>query len=104
MSPKLGFDPSQIDKVIHSPVRLGVVAALHAGGEESFSNLRKIVGTTDGNLTIHMKGLEDNGIVKVRKRFINRRPQTSYRLTAKGRKIFREYVECMAKMVAEYRR
>lgn len=83
-------------------MRLGVVAALHAGGEESFSNLKKIVGATDGNLTIHMGVLEEHGIVTVSKRFINRRPRTSYRLTAKGRRLFRDYVACMARMVEEH--
>lgn len=102
MSDKLSFDPCKLDKAIHSPVRLAVVAALQAGGEESFSNLKKVVGTTDGNLTIHMKVLEENGIVKVRKRFVDRRPRTTYRLTKKGRQVFRVYVACMARMVEEH--
>jgi DNA-binding transcriptional ArsR family regulator len=102
LSSRPGFDPSRLDKVIHSPTRLAVVAALHAGGEESFSNLKKIVGTTDGNLTIHMKVLEENGIVAVRKRFVDRRPRTTYRLTRKGRKVFSHYVACMARMVEEH--
>ncbi len=102
MSDKLGFDPGKLDKVIHSPVRLAVVAALHAGGEESFSNLKKLVGATDGNLTIHMKVLEENRIVRVRKRFVDRRPRTTYRLTRKGRQVFRNYVACMASMVEQY--
>ena len=46
--------------------------------------------------------LEQNGIIKVRKRFVNRRPQTSYRLTDKGRQVFRDYVACMAAMVEEH--
>jgi DNA-binding transcriptional ArsR family regulator len=93
---------ASVDKVIHSPVRLAVVAALHSGGEESFSNLKKVAGTTDGNLTIHMKVLEENGIVSVRKRFVRRRPLTTYRLTRKGRQAFRDYVGCMARMVEQH--
>jgi DNA-binding HxlR family transcriptional regulator len=96
------FDPSRLDRAIHSPIRLGVVAALHTGGEVTFSALRKLVGATDGNLTIHLQVLEQNGVIKVRKRFVNRRPQTSYRLTDKGRLVFRNYVACMARMVEEH--
>ena len=97
-----GFDPSRLDKLIHAPVRLAAVSALFSGAEETFTNLKKLTGATDGNLTVHMQVLEQHGIVKVRKRFVGRRPQTSYRLTAKGRQLFREYVAHMAKMVAEY--
>lgn len=104
MSDKLAFDPTKLDKSIHSPVRLAVVAALHSGGEESFTNLRKLAGTTDGNLTIHMQVLEQNGIVKVRKRFVDRRPRTTYRLTRRGKQVFRDYVACMARMVEEHSR
>jgi len=96
------IDPGQIDRLIHSPLRLGVVAALYSGGEETFSHLKKIVGATDGNLTIHLQVLEQNGLIKVRKRFVNRRPQTSYRLTPRGRQLFREYIAFMAKVVEEY--
>jgi len=96
------IDPAQIDRLIHSPLRLGVVAALDSGGEETFSRLKKIVGATDGNLTIHLQILEQNGLIKVRKRFVNRRPQSSYRLTPKGRHLFREYIAFMAKVVEEY--
>ena len=96
------FDPSGLDRVIHSPVRLAAVAALHSGGEATFTDLKKLTGTTDGNLTVHMQVLEQNGIIKVRKRFIGRRPQTSYQLTGKGRTIFQNYVAQMALMVKAY--
>ena len=104
MTDKPPFDLSRIDRLIHSPVRLGVLAALHSGGEESFTNLKKIVGATDGNLTIHLKVLEDNGIIKVRKAFVDRRPRSSYRLTEKGRRMFREYVECVSQMVEQLKK
>ena len=102
MSSRSRFDPSRLDRAIHSPIRLAVVAALHSGGEETFSNLKKVAAATDGNLTIHLQVLEQSGIIKVRKRFVNRRPQTSYRLTDKGRQVFRDYVACMARMVEEH--
>ena len=61
-----------------------------------------VTGATDGNLTVHMKVLEDNGIVRLRKQFIRRRPLTTYRLTHKGRQAFRAYVARMARMVEEH--
>ena len=96
------FDPSGLDRVIHSPVRLAAVAALHSGGEATFTDLKKLTGATDGNLTVHMQVLEGGGVVKVRKRFIGRKPQTSYQLTARGRTIFQSYVAQMALMVKEH--
>jgi DNA-binding HxlR family transcriptional regulator len=96
---KRDFDLKRLDKVIHAPIRLGVVAALSAGGDETFTELRRLVGATDGNLTIHLQVLEREGIVSMRKRFVGRRPQTTYRLTAKGKEVFKEYVECMANLV-----
>ncbi len=104
MSDRPGFDPAKLSRVIHAPVRLAVVAALHAGGEESFTGLKRTAQATDGNLTIHMQVLEENGIVRVRKRFVGRRPRTTYRLTNKGRRAFREYLSCMARMVEEHSR
>jgi DNA-binding HxlR family transcriptional regulator len=99
-----GFEPGRLSRLIHSPVRLAAAAALYSGGEETFSQLKKLTGATDGNLTAHMQLLEQHGLVAVRKQFVGRRPQTSYRLTAKGRGVFRDYVTNMARMVEEYSR
>jgi DNA-binding HxlR family transcriptional regulator len=96
------FDPSRLPRLILSPVRLAAVAALYSGGEETFRQLKKLTGATDGNLTAHMGLLEHHGLVAVRKQFVGRRPQTSYRLTARGRGVFRDYVTNMAQMVEEY--
>jgi DNA-binding HxlR family transcriptional regulator len=97
-----GFDPGQLDRLIHAPVRLAAVSALYSGGEETFAALKKVTGATDGNLTAHLQVLEQHGVLKVRKRFVERRPCTSYRLTDKGRALFRGYVEMMARMVREH--
>lgn len=98
---ELRFDPSQLDKIIHSPIRLGILAALYSGGEECFTHLRKVVGATDGNLTIQMKHLEENGLIRVTKKFIDRRPRTTYRLTEKGKKAFRGYLSHMATLMKD---
>ncbi|MHC4917003.1 MAG: winged helix-turn-helix domain-containing protein [Planctomycetota bacterium] len=97
-----GFDASRLDKLVHAPIRLAAVSALYSGRRETFSSLKKITGATDGNLTVHLQVLEQNGLIKVSKKFVGRRPQTSYRLTSKGRQVFRRYVANMAKMVEEF--
>jgi len=100
---KAGFDPGSLNRIIHSPIRLGIVSTLYTAGKESFVNLKKAVNTTDGNLTTHLKSLIENGIITMKKRFINNKPNTTYKLTATGRKIFQEYVRAMAEMVKEFR-
>lgn len=93
------FLPGHLDRIIHSPIRLGVIAALYSGGEESFTDLKKIVQATDGNLTIHLQLLEKNEMVRMRKRFMGRRPKTTYRITAKGRRAFKAYMACMESLM-----
>jgi DNA-binding HxlR family transcriptional regulator len=81
------FDHNAIDDVIHGRIRLGVVAYLSAVDSALFSELRDKVGATDGNLSAHLRKLEDAGYVAVTKSFVNRKPQTRLALTAAGREI-----------------
>jgi DNA-binding MarR family transcriptional regulator len=80
------FDHNQIDDVIHGRIRLGVVAYLSAVESALFGELRDQVGATDGNLSAHLRKLEDSGYVRADKSFVNRKPQTRLSLTANGRK------------------
>jgi len=80
------FDHNAIDDVIHGRIRLGVVAYLSAVESALFSELRDKVGATDGNLSAHLRKLEDAGYVRADKSFVNRKPQTRLSLTATGRK------------------
>jgi DNA-binding MarR family transcriptional regulator len=80
------FDHNAIDDVIHGRIRLGVVAYLSAVDSALFSELRDKVGATDGNLSAHLRKLEDAGYVRADKSFVNRKPQTRLSLTAAGRK------------------
>ena len=80
------FDHAAIDDVIHGRIRLGVVAYLSAVDSALFSELRDKVGATDGNLSAHLRKLEDAGYVAAEKSFVNRKPQTRLALTAAGRK------------------
>jgi len=86
MSEDSPFDHNAIDDIIHGRIRLGVVAYLSAVESALFSELRDKVGATDGNLSAHLRKLEDAGYVSPEKSFVNRKPQTRLSLTAAGRK------------------
>jgi DNA-binding MarR family transcriptional regulator len=84
-----------LDELLHSRIRLAIVSILVTVQEMEFTMLRDRVGATDGNMNSHLKKLEEAGYVTVKKKFINRKPVTSYRLTAKGRENFKKYVEIL---------
>ena len=86
------FDYQQIDNFIHSRIRLAIMAVLASVDEIDFNSIKKAVNTTDGNLSVHLKKLEENGYIKIEKRFINRKPLTTCCLTKKGGKSFTEYI------------
>lgn len=80
------FDHSQIDDVIHGRLRLGIMAYLSTASPAIFGELKEKVGATDGNLSTHLRKLEEAGYVEQEKRFVGRRPQTRVHLTPSGRK------------------
>jgi DNA-binding MarR family transcriptional regulator len=80
------FDHNEIDDVIHGRLRLGVMAYLSAASPAIFGELRDKVATSDGNLSTHLKKLEDAGYIAQEKRFVGKKPQTRVFLTDKGRK------------------
>jgi DNA-binding transcriptional ArsR family regulator len=86
------YDHTAIDEVLHSRVRLAIVAFLAGAEIADFSAVRDATKTTDGNASVHLRKLEDAGYVAVHKRFVARKPQTRYALTASGRKALLDYV------------
>jgi len=86
------FNYRKLDEIIHSRIRLAVMAILINVEEAEFLFLRKQINTTDGNLSIHLKKLEEAGYIAVKKSFVNRKPVTAYRLTDKGKNAFRNYI------------
>jgi DNA-binding MarR family transcriptional regulator len=86
------FDYQQLDEVIHSRIRLAIMAALLSVDEAEFTFLRDTVKSTDGNLSIQLRKLEEAGYVSTTKSFVSRKPVTRSRLTAKGHKAFELYV------------
>jgi DNA-binding MarR family transcriptional regulator len=93
------FDYQQLDDVIHSRIRLAVVAVLAAVDEADFTYLRDQVNATDGNLGAHLGRLEDAGYVTVRKKFVERKPISRYRLTREGRRAFADYVDRLERLL-----
>jgi len=87
------FDPKELNRLIHTPVRLTIMTILNYVDEASFNYLKEKSKVTDGNLSSHIGKLEESGYIKTRKEFIDKKPHTSYRITAKGQKAFRKYIE-----------
>ena len=93
----------QLDRVIHEKGRLAIMSMLAASPELSFTELRDALAMTDGNLTTHIRALQQEGYVAVAKSYQNRRPLTTCSLTAAGRKAFREYVNLLEQIVQQNR-
>ena len=94
-----GFNPSEVNKLIHAPIRLGIMTILNSAKKVNFIYLRKKLDVTDGNLSSHMEKLEKAGYVKVKKSFVDKKPNTVYNITEKGKKAFRAYLEHLEKIV-----
>lgn len=88
--------PDQLDPVIHERLRLGILSALAVQECLSFTELRSLLNTTDGNLSVQARKLEEAGYVLCRKRFVGRKPRSTYRLSTAGRRALEEYLETLA--------
>ena len=93
------YDYQQIDDLIHSRIRLAVMSVLAAVDEADFIFLREKVGATDGNLSVHLKKLEDGNYIGAKKSFVERKPITHYKLTSAGRKAFEAYIDKLESLV-----
>jgi DNA-binding HxlR family transcriptional regulator len=89
----------QLDQVIHERLRLGIVSALAVNEALSFGDLKRVLNTTDGNLSVHARKLEDAGYVSCNKFFQGRTPRTEYSLTALGKKSLEKYLEQMESII-----
>jgi len=89
----------QLDRLIHERVRLGIASALAVNESLSFQDLKKLLNTTDGNLSVHARKLEDAGYVACSKSFNGRVPKTEYRLTAAGRRALERYLDHMESLI-----
>jgi DNA-binding HxlR family transcriptional regulator len=92
-----------LDRLIHERLRLGIVSALAANESLSFSDLKKLVDTTDGNLSVHARKLEDAGYITCAKSFDGRMPKTEYQLTTAGRRALESYLNHMETLIQQMR-
>jgi DNA-binding HxlR family transcriptional regulator len=88
-----------LDRLIHERMRLGIVSALAANECLTFNDLKRLLGTTDGNLSVHARKLEEANYVSCTKTFEGRMPKTEYRLTAQGRKALARYLDHMEALI-----
>jgi DNA-binding MarR family transcriptional regulator len=93
----------QVDRLIHERLRLGMVSALSVNESLTFSELKKLLETTDGNLSMHARKLEDAGYVSCVKSFQGRVPKTEYKLTAAGRRALERYLNHMEALIQAMR-
>ncbi len=91
----------QLDRVIHEKGRLAIMSLLAASPQLSFTEMRDTLSMTDGNLTAHMRTLQEAGYASVTKEFQGGRPLTTYSLTAQGRKAFATYINLLEQIVQQ---
>ncbi|MGN2253775.1 winged helix-turn-helix domain-containing protein [Frateuria sp. GZRe12] len=92
-----------LDRLIHERLRLGIISALAVNDRLGFTDLKSLLNTTDGNLSVHARKLEDAGYVACHKSFEGRIPRTEFRITPKGRKALESYLNHMEALIAATR-
>ena len=90
---------SDLDRLIHERMRLGIVSALAVNESLTFNDLKKLLDTTDGNISVHARKLEDAQYIACSKSFEGRMPRTEYRLTPAGRKALERYLDHMEALI-----
>jgi len=93
------FNYHEIDDVIHSRIRTAVMAVLVSVDEAEFTFIREKINATDGNLSVHLKKLEEHNYISVKKEFIERKPVSRYRITETGRKAFEDYIKKLESII-----
>ena len=96
--------PHLLDRLIHERLRLGIVSALAVNDRLTFNDLKQLLNTTDGNLSVHARKLEEAGYVACDKTFDGRMPRTEYHLTAAGRRALEKYVRHIEALITAVRK
>jgi DNA-binding MarR family transcriptional regulator len=94
----------ELDRVIHERLRLGILSALAVNTSMTFNELKSALKTTDGNLSVHARKLEDADYIACDKSFDGRMPRTEYKITAAGRRAFERYLDNMEQVIAAARK
>jgi DNA-binding HxlR family transcriptional regulator len=92
-----------LDRLIHERMRLGIISALAANESLTFNDLKNLMHTTDGNLSVHARKLEEGGYIACTKSFEGRLPKTEYKLTANGKRALENYVSHMETLIKQVR-
>ncbi len=95
--------PLALDRLIHERLRLGILSALAVNESLSFNDLKKLMATTDGNLSVHARKLEEAEYIACTKSFEGRVPKTEYRITAAGRRALERYLDHMEALIRSTR-
>ena len=93
----------KLDRLIHERLRLGILSALSVNESLTFNDLKKLLDTTDGNLSVHARKLEEAGYIGCTKSFEGRMPRTDYRLSASGRRALERYLDHMEALIRAMR-
>jgi DNA-binding transcriptional ArsR family regulator len=93
-----------LDRLIHERLRLGIVSALAANDRLTFNHLKQLLRTSDGNLSVHARKLEEGGYIDCTKSFEGRVPKTEYKITAAGRKALQRYLDHMEALIKAMKR
>jgi DNA-binding transcriptional ArsR family regulator len=95
------MNPSELNKIIHEPVRLAIMSALVTREKLTFPELKELLSVTDGNLSVHASILEKNELIAVVKDFEGKKPRTTFSITEEGRTQFRAYLAELEKMLKQ---
>ena len=90
---------SGLNKVFESRIRLGIMSVLMVNDSYDFSSLKESLDVTDGNLASHLKALEENGLIETKKKFMGRKPNTSYTITDKGSRLFKQHLNALEDLI-----
>jgi DNA-binding HxlR family transcriptional regulator len=95
----MNIDISGLSKFFENRIRLGIMSILIVNDSYDFNSLKSALGVTDGNLASHLRALEENDLIKVNKKFIGKKPNTSYSATGKGEKLFRNHLKALEEII-----
>lgn len=94
------FDYNEIDDIIHARIRLAIMTILLTRGKTDFATLKRQTKTSDGNLSTHLRKLEDAGYIALKKSFVDRRPITIYWVSESGKKAYANYIATIERLVS----
>jgi DNA-binding MarR family transcriptional regulator len=96
------IDISGLNKLFENRVKLGIMSVLAVNDSYDFNDLKEMLGVTDGNLASHIRALEENNLIRVNKKFIGKKPNTSFSITEQGHKLFRDHLRSLEKIIRSF--